>query len=224
MEGVNDVSDEGDAAGIRETRTKRFAFLHALYEEAGGDVSEAVLKQEVGDVLGFDSELVDRIVMYLAEEGLIVWVSQGYVALAHNGLMEVERAMLAPSQPTEHFPPFVVNYINVGTMTGSQIQQGTSGSTQTLEAGQLDAIRQVLADIRDLLSSIDLEEDAERELQSELATVEAQLASPRPKLGIVREALSSTRSILEGAAGGAAAPQLPALMHALTHLIASLPT
>jgi hypothetical protein len=94
---------------------------------------------------------------------------------------------------------------------------------QTLEAGQLDAIREVLGEIRDVLGSIELEDDSERELESDLATVEAQLGSPRPKHGILREALSSTRSILEGAAGGAAAPQLPALIHELVHVISSLP-
>jgi hypothetical protein len=210
-------------SSVDEIRAQRFAFLSTLYDKVSGDASEAVLKRDIGSALGFEDDLTDKIVMYLAEEDLIEWVAQGFIRLAHNGLKEVEEAMTEPSQPTEHFPAFVVNYINVGSMTGSQIQQGTTDSVQTLDAGQLDAIREVLGDIRDVLGSIELEDDAQRELESDMTTVEAQLDSPRPKYGILREALSSTRSILEGAVGGAAAPQLPGLIHELAHVISSLP-
>jgi hypothetical protein len=43
------------------------------------------------------------------------------------------------------------------------------------------------------------------ELESEIATLEAQSRSPKPKHGIVHETLRSIRSILEGASGGVAA-------------------
>jgi hypothetical protein len=59
-----------------------------------------------------------------------------------------------------------------------------------------------------------------------LATIYAQLGSPRPKSRVLRESLASARTILEGAAGGglvAGAPELAAAIVKLTTAIASLP-
>ena len=50
--------------------------------------------------------------------------------------------------------------------------------------------------------------DVNRELSSDMATVEAQIVSPNPKDNIVRASLGSIRRILEGAGGGAAAQLL----------------
>lgn len=51
---------------------------------------------------------------------------------------------------------------------------------------------------------LELVPELRTELESELATLEAQLASPKPKRNIVKESLSSVRAILEGAGGGVA--------------------
>lgn len=74
-----------------------------------------------------------------------------------------------------------------------------------------------------LISSIDklqLESVKHSELLSEIATLEAQSNSPRPKVSIIGETLVTIRSILEGVAGNIATPLfqtvLPQLIAAYT--------
>jgi hypothetical protein len=82
-------------------------------------------------------------------------------------------------------------------MTHSQIQQGTTGSTQTLEAVDEAALRELLADVRAVATSLELQVDSTAELEAELPTIDAQLGSPRPKSQVLRESLASTRAILK---------------------------
>jgi hypothetical protein len=76
------------------------------------------------------------------------------------------------------------------------------------------------------VTAIGLSADESEELHAELATVDAQLGSPRPKWRLIREGLSSARTILENAAGtglAGATPQLGVVIEKLTHAIGSLP-
>lgn len=91
--------------------------------------------------------------------------------------------------------------INIGTMTNSQIQQGSDGSSIGLMQSHANDVADIVAAIREALSSLQLASEAKSELVSDLDTVDAQLKSPRPKAGVVRESLKSARTILENAAG-----------------------
>jgi hypothetical protein len=92
---------------------------------------------------------------------------------------------------------------NIGAMSNSQIQAETSHSKQ--------AITKILVDPKDILdfiekarrsiSELNLKKMESDELASELDTLEAQAKSPKPKIKILHESLSSVRKILEGAAG-----------------------
>jgi hypothetical protein len=218
-----------DSSRLNEIRAARFAFLRAVYDETEGTTERMVQMNDIGAKVGFDDDRTERIVSYLIGEGLLEWAAMGgLIELTHWGLKEVEEVLSAPDQPTEHFPPLIVaeNVLQVGTMTNSQIQQGTVNSTQRLEAVDVAALRELVADIRAVAATLDLELESTAELKAELATIDAQLGSPRPKSRVLRESLASARAILEGAAGGglvAAAPQLAAVIGKLTTAIASLP-
>jgi hypothetical protein len=218
-----------DSSRLNEIRAQRFAFLRAVYDETDGTTERMVQMSDIGAKVGFDDDLTGRIVTYLIDEGLLEWAAMGgLIELTHWGLKEVEEVLSTPEQPTEHFPSLIVaeNVLNVGTMTHSQIQQGTTGSTQTLEIIDVPALRDLVADVRAVSASLELEVESTAELEAELATIDAQLGSPRPKSHVLRESLASARAILEGAAGGglvAGAPQLAGVIERLTTAIASLP-
>jgi hypothetical protein len=210
-----------------EIRAHRFAYLKEVYDETGGSRTQFVSLKEIGDKLGFDDELTDKIVSYLVDEDLLDQVSQGFARLAHPGLKEVEEVLDTPDQATEHFPALVVaeNYIRVGAMHGSQIQQGTTGSVQSQAPLDVDRLRDLVEEIRASSAALALGDDDQRELQASISTAEAQLDSSRPNRSILRESLSSTHRILESAVGSglaAAAPHLPQLVESLSHAIASL--
>jgi hypothetical protein len=56
-----------------------------------------------------------------------------------------------------------------------------------------------------MLPQLGLTGDDEAVAQSDLATIETQLSSPRPKVEIIKESLRSIRNIAEGTVGSMAA-------------------
>ena len=53
--------------------------------------------------------------------------------------------------------------------------------------------------LKEQLPGLDLDDDVKSEIVAEIALVEAQVSSPKPKQTILREGLASLRNILEGA-------------------------
>lgn len=90
-------------------------------------------------------------------------------------------------------------------LTGER-ESAAPATTATLAPGENARLEVVIRLIRETVESpaVDhLDRDELAELQSELATLEAQHHSPKPKRAIVRESLSTVRSIVEGVAGNA---------------------
>ena len=156
---------------------------------------------DIGKELGFDREETNSITQYLQEEGLIRFLTlDGGIAITHAGVVEVEDALSTPNKATQHFLP-VMNVINIDHIQGSQIQQSVSSSTQTLSI--TDETQKNISDfietIKDKISDLGLKQEDEAELNGDVATIDAQLSSGRPKPNIVKEGLQSIKRILEGA-------------------------
>lgn len=109
---------------------------------------------------------------------------------------------------------------NIENMTGSQLQQGTTASTQTYT--QTADLSGISAFVEKLLPAIgELSNPTDRnQIQSDLETIRSQLKAPKPKTGMIRECLNSVKTVLEGAAGNVAAEYLPLL----PALLASIPS
>jgi hypothetical protein len=201
---------------LQRKRAQRYTYLRALYEMTDGDpVSRAHIK-DVGANLGIGGAELDSIVGYLNDEGLLKHAGLGgIISITHEGVVEIERSIEAPSEPTEHFPPMTVvnNIVNVGgSMYGSQVLQGSQGGSQAMQTGVTEDLREIVELIRQRLPELGLKDEDQQELKSDLAALQSQAESPKPKGGIIREALTSARRILEGAAGKmVAAPLLAKL-------------
>jgi hypothetical protein len=188
---------------IAEQKLRRFRFLKYLYERTGGSETEIVPDAEAMQGSGLSKSDFDLVCDYLLKEGLIEGTLDA-VCLAHAGVVEVEAALSQPDRPTEHFP---VNIIHIEQMSHSQIQQGTADSTQSAMFGSLDlaAVTGFVRALKTQLPQLGLTGDDGAVAQSDLATIETQLSSPRPKVEIVKESLRSIRNIAEGAVGSMAA-------------------
>lgn len=81
----------------------------------------------------------------------------------------------------------------------------------------LAPIREFLREFEARAVHIDLPSPTADELAAEIATLKAQVSSPKPKLHIIQESLTSTRTILEIAWGNAGAAGLLDLLK-LIHL------
>jgi hypothetical protein len=211
---------------LKRKHQLRLAFLKKVYEMAEGNTDVLVNAAEVAHQLGLKDGEEDQaraVVNYLEGEGLIradrVIGGLGHVRLTHAGLREIEDAIWQPDRPTQHFMP--MNILNIGQMIGSTIQQGTIGSYQTLNISS-DGLEQIQLFIDQLSNSMDrlqLTSDLMDEINAEIATVKAQLTSPKPKTSILKEGLSSIKRILEGAVGSAIGVQLASQLPALLALL-----
>lgn len=93
-----------------------------------------------------------------------------------------------------------------GPVHGSHIQQSKDNAIQVSTTFDVDSpsIEKFLSLVKNKLDKLSLLPETNAELQAELKTAEAQIQSPKPKPGIVKECLLSIRRILEGAGGGVA--------------------
>lgn len=199
---------------IQEIQRKRFLFLQHLYEVTGGDTFPDANLYELGNDLGFTSDETDKIDNYLTEQGLVEHIVYGgVISITHAGVIAVEAALTQPDEPTPYFP--AVNIIQIKNMTGSQIQQGTQQSNQTVthSTNDLEAILSFANELKGKLSELELDDETQEEVKADIATIESQAGSPRPKYAIIKECLASIRIVLEGAAGNVIAAAL------LNHLI-----
>lgn len=100
------------------------------------------------------------------------------------------------------------NY-HFGDVSGSQIQIGSNGSSQTQTQSGTDvaALSALIELLRDAIQQGRVPGDVHDELQAELATLQAQAASPKPKWPIIKATVASIKAVLENAAGGVLASQ-----------------
>lgn len=191
-----------------EIKKQRFQFIHQLWQLTGGDQTKRVLVRQISEPLRLNENEASVIVQYLHGEKLLEITTHGFnvpryldasLYIKHKGVIEVEQALLKPESPTTHFPASVVNYINVGTMTNSNIAQASSHASQTITISH-DTKKDILEItnlLKEFLDKQELQQDQRDELRSDISTIKSQLDSPKPKVGILSESLSSVKNILE---------------------------
>lgn len=81
-----------DADRIRARRERRAAFLHAIYAETDGSVSDFVDGFQIGAGVGADADEVRRIITYFEEKGLLKVDDHkaGVIRITAAGVDEVE--------------------------------------------------------------------------------------------------------------------------------------
>jgi mRNA-degrading endonuclease YafQ of YafQ-DinJ toxin-antitoxin module len=151
---------------------------------------------------------LDTIIQYLIEEELIRGNTGGdslvgslaypLIFITHKGVKEVEQALTNPQSSTQHFPPNII-YI-AGNVTESAIQQGSSYAKQivNINRSQHQDLNEILELLKGVLNESGLKQQNKTELNAEVQTIVAQVHSPKPKIMIIRESLSSAKAILEG--------------------------
>ncbi|MEW6615014.1 MAG: hypothetical protein AB1401_06060 [Thermodesulfobacteriota bacterium] len=207
---------------LEKLKKKRFLFMNRLYEISGGDRHKVFDEwKDICEVRNFSESECETISQYLEGEGLIKWVAQGgAISITHRGVMEVEEALTEPEQSTNYFPP-VINIINVHHMEGSQIQQGSYQSTQSVSFSHetQKSLQEFIELLKEKLPNIQIAQDDRSEIQADISTIEAQINSIRPKPSIIKESLSSIQRVLESTTAGIIAGELlkylPALFAAL---------
>lgn len=197
---------------IERRRANRLIVMNAIYEASGASENTSVTGQELLDSLGMSDEELADACNYLKGEHLIteiktLWghLSPYAVSITHRGIKEMEKSLQEPAESTQHFPPLSVIHIE-GDVISSPIQSGSPGATQQVTSTvDLRKVTEFLNRLQAVTPELHLPEAETRELSAEIATLKAQVESPKPKKQIIRESLGSVRTILEGAGGNLAA-------------------
>jgi hypothetical protein len=114
---------------IVEKQKKRYSLLLKVYELTDGDETKPIMLE---GPLAAD-ELLSAI-DYLSGEGLVESLADGvpFVKISHRGVVEVEKSITNPREPTEHFLPQVIQYFygNVGSVQAGN--QNIANVSQTI--------------------------------------------------------------------------------------------
>lgn len=201
-----------ETASRRES--DRFRILQVIYGLEDAHTGHNRFQVRAGDLFGLVSDSmtpgdVGKALEGLVRQGLLEdpYLEGGTYFLTDMGRFAYEEAVEKPATPTQQFPSVVNITNNIGTMTGSQLQQATHSSTQsmtaTINGDAVGAVKAVLQVFEHHLASIALADDARKELEAELSTLRVQVDSPKPKATILAECLKSVRVIVEGVASAA---------------------
>jgi hypothetical protein len=212
-------------SSIDERRAVRLRVMNAIYEASGASEHTLVSGAQLMEDLGLSDEDLADACKYLEGEHLIkprggMWehLTPFRLNITHWGIKEMEQSHQAPGEPTQHFPPLSVVYVN-GNVIGSAIQSGSPGAHQEVTFGDLDlsAVSKFLSEYDARSADLGIPSPQAEELAADMDTVRSQLKSPRPKKSVITESLRSARSILEIAAGGAGTVALQEILK-LIHL------
>lgn len=221
------IADERPAIvpRLEAKQARRTALLHLLYVTTEGNRLATIPPQQLGDQLGLSAEETDRVAEYLADAGYLEWVTFGHIGITHAGIVEAERLESTKHQTEDRSHPEVHHHITIqGDVIGSQIAQATTNSSQVLVASphEVEVVGHWVTRVRAAEATLDLPEDAVRNLRAELAKLDTEIHLPAPKRSALRGSVKAVGSILTLAAGEAIAmelvKELPQILQLLSHL------
>lgn len=209
---------------IEQRKAARYALMQEIYRQVNGSTTQAVSVWETGDSLQFPRALTQLTQSYLISQGLLQSRTiQGAVSLTHQGVVSVEGAQSTPDSPSTEYPPvnIVQNILQGVTITNSNVQVGVSHSSQTLGV-DVQALVTFLSELRKVLPDLGLPPEKISDLETEIATSEALLKTPKPKWAFLKACFQSIKNILEEASGNVIGQKVVDNLPAIMKIIESL--
>jgi hypothetical protein len=132
---------------VGERQEKRFRLLKTIYDHSGDSTTEGIHYAEAFEKAGLEEDEGHNILNYLYEQGLLSKrTGIGWLALSHEGIIEVEQSLLHPEADTEHFKSGIIQhfYGEVGVVQNAG--DSTANVTHHNDGGghPLSADRQVV--------------------------------------------------------------------------------
>jgi hypothetical protein len=192
MEGQR-VSDD---TVMRKRQDDRERFLKRLYDVSGADEYKWGAYQQIGDDIGVSADEAQTIAQYLASKDYLRWRTLGGgIGITRRGIDAIERGVrrLSPQATS-----VITNILNIGTMTNSQLQQGTMGSSQQIVSGsERDEVVRTLAQVRAIVATLPLSQSVRNDIEGNVATVEAQLKTSTPNRSTIRDSIRAIADTLK---------------------------
>jgi hypothetical protein len=116
---------------------------------------------------------------------------------------------LEPEVPQESEVPQQSNAIEMGSMTGSTIQQGSSNAQQNVRFTlNINSAQMALLNFETAIRKLTLSELTRADINADLHTIRAQLSKSSPSLSIIQECGRTIRNVIEGNTAGVLTPSV----------------
>lgn len=178
-------------AGVRETA---LVLLKGVYDKTSGNVQKLIEGEEVVEKLRVDKDAAEAGLNYLIDQGLLRdarIVSDRYplVFITGSGVNAIEESLHYPRRATQYFPA-AYNVINIGTMSGGSIQQGTIASVQNTQTITGTDMVKLAAELPKLLEALKSAATSPEHYVAMGQIASAELAARKSDASGVREALT----------------------------------
>jgi hypothetical protein len=167
-----------DLEGYRLLNDIEHQFLLRLYEETNGDPAVKVSMYDIGSALGLDRDAASRVAQDLIGSELIeIRTLGGGISISAEGLAQIQ-SLIAGKEAADSLP-------------------ATLPDDAVMNSAAAQSIEQVSNLLKAQVGQLGLDYDGLTELTADLKSMDAQLASSRPKTAVVRECLRSIRDNLQ---------------------------
>jgi hypothetical protein len=182
------------------------------------------MQQKMQEMFGVDYRFEVRLEYYQLQgiidsvkTTLLKWALQ----LEKDGILGDEYLFSESEKKAANQPIYNTYNTFYGNLQNSQIQQHTKESTQSITVKQVDfgKIREIVQEILAELDNWGIDGEQREDLEAELKTIISQLKSSNPKMSILKECWTSSRTILEGVTGSLIASGLAAKIQFLSELL-----
>ena len=168
-------------------------FLQELYRQCGGDPTGTFSMFDIGEAVGLDKDRAGAVGEELIGRGLVeVRTLSGGVALAESG---IEKARELSGESSEE--------------KGRRPQLGTG---PVLDESGLAGGDRVVSRLKSGIDDLGFGFEGLAEMMADLKSIDAQLASPRPKTAVIRECFGSILELLQGAGAADQAREVKQLL------------
>jgi len=168
-------------------------FLIQLFEQAGGDSSAQVSMYDIGEGLGLDRDTSSRVAEILIGLQLVeIRTLSGGIGISAEGVDEVKR-LIGGAPPADGLP-------------------GELADQPVMDANSSRGVERAAGELKSQAGNLGLDFDTLSELMADLKTIDAQLASSRPKTAIIRECLRSIKGLLQEVGEGDSLVKIKSLL------------
>jgi hypothetical protein len=212
-------------ASMEKREADRLLVLNVMHEASRGDTSKLVGGSDIERLLNYkvSSRRIGAACAFLEARHLIetageVYIdhSPQYVRITNLGIAEIEKSLQSPRESTQYLPPALSVVHIEGNNIGSPIQSSSPGAIQNVNSDlRISEIGDFITKLKTAEPQLAISDEQRGILKADIATVEAQILSPKPKGQSISESLRSIRAILEGAGGALVAT---GLLDTLQHL------
>ena len=128
-----------DLQQVEEREAKRYRLLKTIYDSAGDNTTDGIPYAEAFAKAALEEDEGHDILEYLIGKGMMSnRTGIGWLALSHEGIVEMEQSIMQPEIPTEHFNSAVVQrfYAAVGVVQTTDGNPGTAEKSRGLAIAQ----------------------------------------------------------------------------------------